>query len=159
MLSLVFVHSQHNEQIQGEIDQSLWKPFKQAFEDLDAEKLNSLYAEEVLRVTPKGIDTDNSFKDANFERLNDHKENNTDLRLDFWFDSINTNESTSYEVGFYRMTLSNVDGVDTIYGQFHIVLKKIDGLWKITQDWDTGSINGRVLGKEDFDKHKPIQFD
>ncbi|MGB5822297.1 MAG: hypothetical protein WBG90_22635 [Saonia sp.] len=46
-----------------------------------------------------------------------------------------------------------------VYGQFHIVLKKIAGLWKITQDWDTTTINGNSIGAKDFEKKTPLQFD
>ena len=154
-----FTNSQDLEAVQEEIDQHLWKPFKQAFENLDAEKLNALYAKDVLRVTPNKIDTQNAFKDGNIKRLNGHKENHTDLKLDFWFDSRHTNEINSYEVGFYRMELSNADGINTIYGQFHIVLRKIDGSWRIIQDWDTSIINGEEIGVKAFEKQKPIQFD
>lgn len=159
LFSVTFVHTQNMELVQKEINQSLWKPFKAAFEDLDAGKLNALYAKEVLRVTPSGIDTENNFRKANVERLKSHKLSNTDLQLDFWLDSRHTNETTSYEVGFYRMTLTNASTIDTIYGQFHIVLKKINGLWKITQDWDTSKINGKEIAQQDFEKQKPIQFD
>lgn len=154
-----FANSQDIVKVQKEIDQTLWRPFKQAFEELNAKKLNALYAEEVLRVTPKGIDTKNSFKEVNSERLNGHKDRSTVLELDFWFDSRHTNEDTSYEVGFYRMTLTNDEGIDDIYGQFHIVLKKRNGIWKITQDWDTTVLNGKALSKEDFEKQPPIRFD
>ncbi len=153
------MHSQDSAQIQKEIDANLWKPFQAAFENLDAERLNALYADEVLRVTPGGIDTENLFKKGNEERLGRHRKTNTELRLDFWFDSRHTNIDTSYEVGFYRMTLTNSSEVQTIYGQFHIVLKKKAGTWKIVQDWDTGSILGEELSKHDFDKKEPIQFD
>lgn len=159
LFSFIFVHAQDIELVQKEIDQTLWKPFKEAFENLDAEKLNLLYAVKVLRVTPGGIDTENSFKNANFERLNGHKKSNTTLQLDFWFDSRHTNANASYDVGFYRMVLTNTNGVNIIYGQFHIVLKKTNGTWKITQDWDTSSINGKDISITDFERQKPIQFD
>ena len=159
LFSITLVHTQNTELVQKEINQSLWKPFKAAFEDLDAEKLNALYAKEVLRVTPSGIDTENNFRKANIERLKAHKLSNTDPQLDFWLDSRHTNKTTSYEVCFYRMTLTKANNVDTIYGQFHIVLKKTDGLWKIAQDWDTGKINGKDISRQDFDKQEPIQFD
>ena len=158
LFSITVVQAQDIGLVQKEIDQNLWKPFKEAFEKLDAEKLNSLYAEEVLRVTPNGIDTENNFRNGNVERLNGHKMSNTSLQLDFWFDSRHTNETTSYEVGFYRMRLTKAEHVNTIYGQFHIVLKKIEGTWKIAQDWDTDKINGKVISKQDFEKQKPIRF-
>ncbi len=158
LFSLTVTYAQDVQFIQNEIDQKLWKPFTKAFESTNGIALNALYAEEVLRVTPNGIDTENNFKKANLKRFKEYKKNGTTIQLDFWFDSRKTNASTSYEVGFYRMLLANSKGTNTIYGQFHIVLKKIDGKWKITQDWDTSSINGKAISKSDFEKQQPKQF-
>lgn len=155
----LFMQAQDSGQLQREIDLSLWKPFKAAFEELDAERLNALYADEVLRVTPAGIDTENRFKKGNEERLRKHRESNTALELDFWFDSRHTNADTSYEVGFYRMRLTDSSAVRNIYGQFHIVLKKIGGVWKIVQDWDTDTLLGEAVSERDFGKRAPIRFD
>ncbi|MFK7812479.1 MAG: DUF4440 domain-containing protein [Maribacter sp.] len=159
LFSFTFVFAQDVETIQKEINQNLWKPFKAAFETLDGPALNALYAENVLRVTPNGIDTKNTFKAANLKRFEDNRKSQITINLDFWFDSRHTNSDTSYEVGFYSMQLTNPDGVNTIYGQFHIVLKKEDGAWKITQDWDTASINGNAITVVDFEKQEPLRFE
>lgn len=151
--------AQDAETIQKEIDKTLWKPFKNAFETIDALALNSLYANQVLRVTPNGIDTENKFKEANLKRFEKNMATNTSVQLEFWFDSRHTNSTTSYEVGFYKMHLTNADDENVIYGQFHIVLEKIDGTWKITQDWDTTQINGTAITAEDFEKQKPLEFE
>ncbi|MGB5822298.1 MAG: hypothetical protein WBG90_22640 [Saonia sp.] len=95
LFSMTHVWAQEATTLQKEIDQSIWRPFKTAFETLDGEGLNALYAEEVLRVTPQGIDTENSFKAANLERFNTNKEAGTTVYLDFWFDSRHTNTHTS----------------------------------------------------------------
>ncbi len=158
LFSITTMYAQDVQSIQKEIDQGLWKPFKKAFDTVDGFALNALYADEVLRVTPNGIDTENKFKNANLKRFESYKKNKTSVQLDFWFDSRKTNASTSYEVGFYRMQLVKPDTTDTIYGQFHIVLKKTLGKWKITQDWDTAIINGKVISKSDFEKQQPKQF-
>lgn len=153
------IFPQNEVAIQKEIDRSLWQPFKIAFETLDAEKLNGLYAQQVLRVTPNGIDTENTFKGANQKRFEVNSAKKVSIQLDFWFDSRHTNLYTSYEVGFYRMKLIDDERSDTIYGQFHIVLRKIDGYWRITQDWDTDTINGKPLTKMDFEKQPPLKFE
>lgn len=143
--------------IQKDIDQQVWKPFKKAFETLDAIALNNLYADRVLRVTPGGIDTDEAFKKMNVVRFGKNKDEGTVIKLEFWFDERKTNTNTSYEVGFFKIT-SLTEAVKNItYGQFHIVLEKIDNQWKITQDWDTSQVNGKRIGAEDFDR-KPSQF-
>lgn len=145
--------------IQKEIDNTVWKPFQKAFETLDGKALNALYAPDVLRVTPSGIDTENSFKAANTERFNNNLKNGDSITLDWWWDDRKTIEDTSYEVGFYRIAFATAQGTTQYsYGQFHIVLKKIDGHWKITQDWDTTNIAGKKIDSTLFEKKPPLQF-
>ncbi len=146
-------------QLQKEIDRQVWKPFQTAFQNLDGEALNATYADEVLRVTPNGIDTENSFKAANLKRFAQNKADGLQIALDFWFDSRHTNSSTSYEVGFYRIAATNTQGETGYnYGQFHIVLKKIGGTWKITQDWDTTTLNGHEINADDFGRKQGLKF-
>jgi ketosteroid isomerase-like protein len=146
-------------EIQNTIDEQVWKPFQKAFETLDGKALNATYAKEVLRATPNGIDTDNTFKTANLKRFQKNKKDGIAIALDFWFDSRRTNENTSYEVGFYRIGFTNANAETSYsYGQFHIVLKKINGAWKITQDWDTATINEKAIGADDFAKQVPLKF-
>ncbi len=133
------------------IDVTVWKTFRNAFEQLDGDALNSVYADSVLRVTPEGLDTENQFKVFNKTRFDENIANDDRVALDFWFDSRRTSSTTSYDVGFYRVMINSKSGSSTFYGQFHIVLRKIDGDWKIVQDWDTDSIGGRKLTAEDFD--------
>jgi hypothetical protein len=141
------------EMIQNDIDQSVWKEFKSAFERIDAIALNDLYADQTLRVTPNGIDTENSFKTANVERFQMLKEKSAIVKLDFWFESRHSNSDTSYEVGYYKMATIIDDETSVHYGQFHIILKKISGVWKIVQDWDTTIINGRKIGQKEFERN------
>jgi len=145
--------------LHAEIDTQVWKPFKQAFESLDAEALNATYAKEVLRVTPDGIDTENAFRTKNVERFATNKADGITIALDFWFDSRKTNTTTSYEVGFYRLRFtSKNDDASVVYGQFHIVLKKMGGVWKIIQDWDTTSIGDVTIDEAQFGAREPQKF-
>ncbi|MCH7525733.1 MAG: nuclear transport factor 2 family protein [Bacteroidetes bacterium] len=158
LLSMTINAQSNVETIQKEINNTVWKPFQKAFETLDADALNAIYADNVIRVTPQGIDIKNDFKIQNVKRFKDSEKIGAIIILDFWFDKRDTNETTSYEVGFYRIA-STINGETSYsYGQFHIVLKKINGNWKITQDWDTATINGHTLGKTDFEKQQPIEF-
>ncbi|MEO0572471.1 MAG: hypothetical protein AAF039_12260 [Bacteroidota bacterium] len=161
-LAFVFslgANAQSTEELQNEIDKQVWKPFQMAFESLDGEALNAIYAEKVLRVTPEGIDTEGVFRTKNLKRFEQNKAEGISITLDFWFDRRNTNNTTSYEVGFYRIGFTSEEGkTDYVYGQFHIVLQKIEGLWKITQDWDTTTINGKAITSEDFDNNPVLRF-
>lgn len=148
------------EQTQREIDRSLWQPFQCAFENMDGAALNKLYVRRVLRVTPDGIDTQGSFKSFNKTRFDKGRQAGDRLTLDFWFDSRATNRATSYDVGFYRLgTITSAGSVEYYYGQFHIVLRKQRGRWKIVQDWDTNMIAGRPLGAEEFSRGTPLASD
>ena len=125
--------------IQNEIDKTVWKPFQKAFETLDADALNTIYADKVLRATPKGIDTNNAFKGKNIERFKTSKKNNVAVKLDFWFDSRRTNKNTSYEVGFYRIAATANGKISYSYGQFHIVLQK--NKWSLENNSRLGYYN------------------
>ncbi len=158
VISFTNVVAQNAIKNQQEIDIQVWRSFKKAFETLDAEGLNAIYADNVLRVTPNGIDTNNKFKEQNLERFNINKANGNRILLDFWFDSRHTSDDISYEVGFYRIKFLNKSEENIVYGQFHIVLKKINKQWKIVQDWDTTIINGNEITAGDFAKQPPMKF-
>ena len=148
-----------SDRIQKKIDGTVWKTFKSAFERLDGKALNSVYADQVLRVTPEGLDTDGRFKQSNLTRFEQNQARGDRIELDFWFDSRHTNATVSYDVGFYRVRVISSPGKpDSFYGQFHIVLRNFDGQWKIVQDWDTASIGGRPITAEDFDRKVPVDF-
>ena len=147
------------EALQKEIDQTVWKTFQQAFQTLDGAALNATYADQVLRITPSGIDTQNNFKKGNLERFAQNKATGESISLDFWFDSRTTQDEISYEVGFYRIGFTGKSGNTTYsYGQFHIVIQKINGQWKITQDWDTATLKGAPISAKDFELQAPRQF-
>ncbi len=147
------------EQLQREIDQQLWKPFVAAYENMDGEAFNALYADQVLRVTPAGIDTRGAFKQQNLERFAARKAAGTQIELDFWFEHRHTDTDTSYEVGYFRIHSVTEEQQSTFYGQFHIVVEKLDGQWLITQDWDHDTVKGDKVNSNDFSKGKPIVFD
>ncbi|MCE7997112.1 MAG: nuclear transport factor 2 family protein [Roseivirga sp.] len=150
--------AQGADQRQAEIDNQVWKPFHAAFEARDAKALNALYAEQVLRVTPAGVDTRNLFKQQNIDSYANTNASGTKTSLDFWFESRQTSDDTSYEIGIFKITAETNGNSSTFYGQFHIVIKKIDGVWKITQDWDSPNINGRPITAKDFSRKSPLQF-
>lgn len=157
--SLLFatgLSAQSEAELQKEIDIQVWKPFHDAFEARDAQALNAIYAEEVLRVTPAGVDTKGRFKQLNIENYS--KASASKVALDFWFDSRQTSGDTSYEVGIFKIGIPSGSSTTYIYGQFHIVIKKIAGSWKITQDWDSEKINGRPITEKDFARKAPLKF-
>ena len=147
------------EAIHAEIDHTVWRAFQKAFEELDGDALNAVYAEDVLRITPEGVDTTGDFKASNRTRFDANRERGDTISLDFWLDSRQTTTDVSYNVGFYRVGITDSVGDNNhFYGQFHIVLKRIDGSWKIVQDWDTGTVGGESITAEHFSRGEPVRF-
>ena len=74
-----------------DIDTTVWKAFQDAFQALDGKALNDVYADNVLRITTDGIDTQSQFKEANVTRFAENIKNGDRIALDFWLDSRQTN--------------------------------------------------------------------
>lgn len=145
-------------EIQNKIDEEVWKTFMTAFESSDGPALNALYGPKVIRVTPNGLDISNEFKKENIKRFAAAKKAGANVDLDFWFEHRHTLSEASYEVGYFRIS-SEVSGQKTVfYGQFHIYLQRIEGSWKITQDWDNTFIKGADVTEEDFNRGEKGPF-
>lgn len=148
---------QQNEKIEKEVNEVLWKPFKKAFENSDWKLFNSLHTDDVLRVNKWGIKIGDEYKQSVKES---YQGSNTQKRtIDFWLEHRIYSNDTGYEVGYFRIRSEQDDGkISEFFGRFHIVLKKIDGIWKIAQDWDTNEINGDPVTSEDFAKGVPLDL-
>lgn len=141
--------------IEAEINETIWKPFKSSYEAWDWEMFNSLHTDDVLRVHDGGIQQGQEYKDAN--RAYFESANKGQITIDFVMERRTYAENVGYEVGFYRVIYKLPEKDDyTSYGRFHVVLKKIDGQWKIAQDRDSNSFNGRPIGRDDFDENKKL---
>ena len=99
-----------------------------------------------------------SFKNHNIERFKDNKEKGTQRTIELWFEHRKSTPEISYEVGYYKVTHQKDGETTNHYGRFHCVIKKIDGVWKIAQDWDTNNINGHEVTEKDWEKGTPIVF-
>ena len=160
LLVITPIHSQEvpdQNEIAATVNESIWKPFKNSYESRDWKTFNALHTADVLRVHDRGIQKGQEYKDAikgYYER-----EDNRKVTIDFVLERRTYSGDTGYEVGFYRVIYQEEGKEDrNSYGRFHVVLKKIDGNWKIAQDWDSGSFNGRPIGPEDFDEGKKLDL-
>ena len=142
-------------EIEKEVNEQVWKPFMTAYATNDSKTFNSLHTDDVLRVSPWGIKVGNAYKEA--VTRNNSNPNREKRSIEFWLEHRIYKGDVGYEVGYYRIKPLSGTG-DTHYGRFHIVLRKVDGVWKIAQDWDTNDINGHKVGPEDFDDSKALTF-
>lgn len=150
--TLIFAQSETKPDYSKEIDEQVWEPFKKAYANYDAEEYIALHADDVLRVTKwSGIRTGEAFRTGIQKNFN--KKDKVAHQLEFQFEHRIHSADVAYEVGYYRMTRTPKEGKpERHYGRFHVVLKKIDGKWKIAQDWDTGNINGHEVTGADYQR-------
>jgi ketosteroid isomerase-like protein len=132
-----------------EINIQVWHPFKQAFESRNDSLFNSLHTDDMLRINESGMQLGEDYKTKNSEWKK--MPEGTKMTIDFSFEHRFYNGDIGYEVGYYRVVNSFVNGNQRVsYGRFHVILKKLDGIWKITQDWDTGQIGNIMISEEFF---------
>ncbi|MFC7357458.1 YybH family protein [Jejudonia soesokkakensis] len=137
--------------IAKEIIEQVWKPFKFSYEARDAETFKSIHTDDMLRITDSDIKTGEEYKAtiSNWTEL----PKGTTMTIDFAMESSNLQKNIAYQVGYYRVNIvSEENPPGTYYGQFHVVLKKIDDVWKIIQDFDTSEVNGVIIDEKSFDK-------
>ncbi|MBC2846083.1 nuclear transport factor 2 family protein [Winogradskyella flava] len=131
---------------------SVWAKFYNAFETLDYTLMAEIHSKDLVRVSGGNriLDYDtyiNNYK-AGFER--DKKAGQTsNISLRFFERLCDGN--TSSERGIYRLVRNkDTDNEQSYYGQFHVIMKKIDGEWKITMDYDSSESD--TIGEDDYNK-------
>ncbi len=141
--------------ISEQINRDVWIPFMEAYQVDDGEKYAALHTDDVLRVTGGDILVGQEYKDRLIYWMS--QPNRIKKEINFSFDQRVHSDSIGYEVGYYKLTYFP-EGEDTrvSIGRFHVVLKKIDGVWKIAQDWDASQINGQEVTEADFDKGEKL---
>ena len=125
----------------------------------DAERFNALHTDDVLRASARGIRVGKEYKAQNIQAFNRNKQSTAKRSISFWLEHRVYSGNVGYEVGYYKITYqAEGQKAQNYYSRFHIVLKKIDGVWKIAQDWDTSNINGHEVSESDWLKGKPLSF-
>ena len=147
---------------QNDIDTQVWKPFVESYQNFDFATFNSLHSDDVLRISGNEIRNAKTYKSKNeawFKRakLEGYKQS---IRLRFEKRIVTGDKA--FEMGYYEVKITRPDkSKSTHYARFHVMLRKENGIWKITQDWDSGSLNGVEVTAEDFNKlatyTKPIR--
>jgi hypothetical protein len=128
----------HN--FQKEINDQVWKPFLQSFDNYDPGGFMSVHHPEALRVVQddRKILSFREYARQTEESMPKSKLSGDQRRLELRFTERSATIENAFEVGFYKLTVSRPNGTtDTYYGKFHVVLKKTDGAWKIWLDADT----------------------
>lgn len=138
----------------AEINEQVWIPFTKSWESNDAEMYNSIHTKDVWRINASRLLIGDEYKNRNTERMQGQKNNSI---IEFSFETRRANGTSAYEVGYFRITRTT-DGQQFV-GRFHVALKKVEGKWKIAQDWDTDIINGVTLTPESLNNRKFTHFE
>ncbi|MAP53872.1 nuclear transport factor 2 family protein [Altibacter sp.] len=136
----------------------VWQPFKTAYEARDSETFKALHTEDMLRITDEHLLTGAEYK-ASIDRWQPLPDGSS-MTIDLALESSNVTGTNAYQVGYYRVLFSEKGKEpEAYYGQFHVVLKQENGVWKIAQDFDTGTVNGVAVDAVFFDKARLLKLE
>lgn len=136
--------------IQKTIDEQVWLPFIKTYSAFDGEGFNALHTKNVLRAGPWGILQGEEYHTANLKNSSQAKAAGEQRSIAFRFEHRVAKADVAYEVGYYKVISTRNGEKRIFYGRFDVVLRKVDGSWKIAQDWDVDDINGEKLTEADF---------
>ena len=125
--------------LQQQINQQVWKPFIQSFNNLDTKGFMSVHSKEMTRVVQDGntlYGYDRYYRETeqgNQSTIKANRKRTIELRFTRRIASYNK----AFEVGYYKFTSVQPDGTSRNgYGKFHVLLRRENGTWKILMDAD-----------------------
>lgn len=131
------------------INTQIWDQFTEAYKQNDIDLFISIHSPSVARITPWGIRIGDEYFDQ--MRQNFSSKQAGDRSISFRFEHRVHRDSLAYEVGFYRLVYHHKNKPDEYhYGRFNVMLRRLDGQWKISQDWDDSEISGIKVTAADY---------
>ena len=125
--------------LQQQINQQVWKPFIQSFNNLDTKGFMSVHSKEMTRVIQDGntlYGFDRYYRETeegNQSTIKANRKRTIELR----FTQRIAADNKAFEVGYYKFTSLQPDGTSRNgYGKFHVLLRRENGMWKILMDAD-----------------------
>ena len=138
----------------------VWEQFYHAFETLDHQPMADIHSKSLVRIAGGRNIIDyaiyiNNYKSSFKASKDANSTNNISLRF---FERI-SNDSVASERGVYKLVRNKGKSDEqTYYGQFHVIMKKENGAWKITMDYDSSESNS--IGENEYNKAYGIsEFD
>jgi hypothetical protein len=145
-----------------EINEQVWKPFTKAIMTHDVGLFISLHSTDLLRAErdAKRVLNYEQYKTGMEQGWPQWKESNKKNNIQYTFElrflERISNENQAFEVGYFKNESVNSTGEKRIgYGQFHVALRKENGIWKILVDSDSN--NGKTITEEMFLAAKPME--
>jgi len=135
----------------------VWYKFHQAFDSLDYKLMAEIHSEDLIRISGGRRISDyetyiNNYKKRFADQKKKGETNEISLRF---FERIN-NDSIASERGIYKLIRNkNRHDEKAYYGQFHVIMMKENGTWKIFMDYDSNESN--TIGEDDYAKARGIE--
>ena len=144
--------------VQQTIDEQVWKPFIQAYNNLDSEAFLALHTDDVIRVIRDG----NQIKQGERYRADIRLQSERQRQRKTWqtielrFTERFADGSLAFDAGYYKVVNRYSETEEyTFYGRFNVILRSENGRWKILMDSDTND-DGKI-SEADFLKGKAIE--
>lgn len=161
-LLLLISLSAFGQQAVQEINDQVWKPFTQAIMNQDVQKFISVDSKDLVRAERDGkrvlsYDQYKTGMEQNWPKWKEsNKKSNVQYTFELRFLERISNETQAFEVGYFKNETINPNGEKQLsFGQFHVALRKENGVWKILVDSDSN--NGKTITEEMFLAAKPIE--
>lgn len=131
-----------------QINEDIYIPFSKSYETKDVDLFASLQSEDLIRIVGDGKKI--TSKAAYIDGIaNWWKNSNNTLHIDFRFIERIANELNASERGVYKITFNQGTNDESFsYGKFHVILERIDGVWKFIVDYDSSEDN--TIREEEF---------
>lgn len=162
LLFLFALTSQGNSQTLNDIKEinEVWNKFYEAFDDLDYTLMAEIHSKRLIRISGgKRITDYENYIDSYKIRFQKSKKNKNTNNISLRFFERIRNDSIASERGIYKLIANKgKQNERTYYGQFHVILTKENGIWKILMDYDSNEAN--TIDEKDYAKaHGINDFD
>ena len=125
--------------VTDEIDRDVWHPFIYTYDNFKADSFMSIHTHDVVRVGRDGgrMLVGPEYAESVNRSCQRGIENEAQRSIEFTFEQRLNTDDSAFEVGYYRVIYAEGGQQQVSYGKFTVLLKKVDGKWKIAVDSDT----------------------
>ena len=142
--------------ITEQINEQVWKPFINTFNNMYTEGFMALHSKKLLRI-PEDNNRIYNYDEyvQNIKTSNENgKKNKIRQSIELRFTNRFIQNEQAFETGYYKTTVVEPDGLKrNSYGKFHVLLQKERDVWKILLDTDAAD----NVDEATFQKGKPIK--
>jgi ketosteroid isomerase-like protein len=124
-----------------DINTHVWIPFTKSYETYDYSLFSSIHSQELVRISADGKSI-KAFPEYIESYKNRWKNSEKKQTISFRFIERIVNNAFASERGIYKLTVNlNTSEEKSYYGKFHVLLKRVNGKWKIIMDYDSSERN------------------